>query len=63
MLGFTSGLTVNVTILLVTLPAEFVTTHSYLFPLLDVVNAPVVREGLVCPAMSVNTPPLTLDHH
>jgi len=47
--------TVKATALLVTLPAELVTTHLYWVPLFEAVVAPVVYEALVAPL-----PPLTL---
>ena len=50
------GLTVNVAGLLVALPAELVTTHSYCVPLLAVVVAGVVYEALVAPPIAVKLP-------
>ena len=45
-------LTVKVAMPLVTLPAELVTTHSYLVPLLAVVVAGVVYVALVAPLIA-----------
>ena len=64
MLGGTCAeLTVNVTPLLVTLPAVLVTTHSYKVPLLAIVVAGVVYEALVAPVIFVNVTPSVLCIH
>ena len=63
MLGSTATLTVKLAVVLVTLPAVLVTTHSYKVPLLAAVVAGVVYEALVAPVIFVNVTPSLLDIH